>query len=513
MKKKILLVDDEETLRWALHEALTDEGYDVENINDGVKALESAKKTNYDLIISDLRMPTMGGIQLISEIKKICPNIKSVIITAYGSIETVIEAMHSGVSDFVTKPFKIEHIKSVIYKILNDSLMTNKDVADIKSGKEVKVEYADMWKHGKACFLAKNPGKSADHIFCDSVTLGKLSAFLFGSASNKGSLDNLDRVVKALFRYTYMTERDKSPAFLLKNINQYFCENVLQRFPITLFCAVLDTQKQILCFSGCGEELTSILYTPEKEAVVLESHPLSLNMFPGATISEGTISVESDSKIILIIDSFLSKAMRNGTITNCIAKLKDVMTGGDFSNCENIAKGIKLQIERFEELIDRKNDVSVVVSDFRHETNSSCWMEVISFEMPIDNYEMILEQFEKVLSPVVVDNIKRHQIITAVNEAVLNAVTFAYKKDKYGKVFIRFIKLGDEIIAEVCDHGCGFDIKNYREPDKTVYTDLTEKNGRGILLMKLLMDRVIIQSSEKSGTTVHMAKRVTYNEN
>ena len=84
MRKKILLVDDEETLRWALHEALTEEGYDVENTNDGVKALEFARKANYDLVISDLRMPTMGGLQLVSEIKKIRPNAKSIIITAYG---------------------------------------------------------------------------------------------------------------------------------------------------------------------------------------------------------------------------------------------------------------------------------------------------------------------------------------------------------------------------------------------------------------------------------------------
>lgn len=513
MKKKILLVDDEETLRWALHEALTDEGYEVENINDGVKALEFARKTSYDLVISDLRMPTMGGIQLVSEIKKIHPNIKSVIITAYGSIETVIESMHIGVSDFVTKPFKIEYIKGVIHKILNNSFITNNNVNDVKNSEGVKIEYADVWKHAETYFLAKKSGKSSNHIFYDYITLGKISAFLLGGVPNKVSLDNLDKVVKAIFRYSYMTEVDKSPASLLKNINQYFCKNILQRFPVTLFCAVLDAQRQILRFSGYGEELTSILCMPNKEAVVLESHPFSLNMFPGTTILERTVSFVSGSKIILIMDYLLPSIVKNGTIASYIDKLKDVMAEGNFSSCESMAKSVKLQIERFEEFIGKEKDISVMVSDLEGETNSSGWEEVISLIMPIDNYEKILEQFEKVLSSVVVDNIKRQQIITSVNEAVLNAVTFAYEKNKCGEVFIRFMKLGDEIIAEVCDHGCGFNINNYKEPDRTVYTDLTEKHGRGILLMKHLMDRVIIQSSEKRGTTVHMAKRVTCDEN
>lgn len=513
MKKKILLVDDEETLRWALHEALTEEGYDIENINDGVKALELARNTSYDLVISDLRMPTMSGIQLISEIKKIRPKAKSIIITAYGSIETVIEAMHIGVSDFVTKPFKIEYIKGVIHKVLNDSLMTNTDSGDVTSREGIKTRHDDTCEQTNTFFLAKNLQEVTNHRFYDYVALGNLRAFIFGSVSNKMSSGNFDSVVRAIFRYSYMTGMDKSPASLLKNINQYFCENIFQRFPVSLFCAVLDTQSQTLCFSGYGEELISLLCIPNKEVVVLESHPFPLNMFPGTTILQSTVSFTSGSKIILIEDSSLSMAIKNGEITRYIDKLKEVMADGDISNCEHMAKGVKLQIERFGKVIGHEKDIAVMVSDMACETNKSCWEEMISIIMPIDKYEKILERFETILSSVVVDNIKRHQIITSVNEAVLNAVTFAYDKNKYGEVFIKFIKLGDEIITEVCDRGCGFDIKNYKEPDVTIYTDSSEKNGRGIFLMKHLMDRVIIQSSKKTGTTVHMAKRVNCNEN
>src|SRR3990167_9431952 len=99
MKKKILLVDDEETLRWALHEALSEEGFDIENTNDSVKALAFTRKTKYDLVISDLKMPIMSGLQLISEIKKQNPDTKAIIITAYGS-EKAISSDDNSLSNF-----------------------------------------------------------------------------------------------------------------------------------------------------------------------------------------------------------------------------------------------------------------------------------------------------------------------------------------------------------------------------------------------------------------------------
>jgi CheY-like chemotaxis protein/anti-sigma regulatory factor (Ser/Thr protein kinase) len=510
MRKKILLVDDEETLRWALHEALTEEGYDVENTNDGVKALEFARKANYDLVISDLRMPTMGGLQLVSEIKKIRPNAKSIIITAYGSIETVIEAMHIGTSDFVTKPFKIEHIKNVIHRVLDEFSMSNNNVGDAKNNEEFKASEVDSSRETKICFLAKDTTGIANHIFYDFIRLGNLSVFLFGSVPNKVKHDNLAVMVKTIFRYIYMTETGKTPASLLRDINRYLCKNILQRFPVTFFCAVLDKQRQILCYSIYGEELTSHLIMPNKEVWVLESCPCSLNMFPGTTIRESTVSFMPGSKLVLIQSNSLLKALENGKISS--DEVKDVISDVNGDSCEDIAKGIKFQIERWVEVTDKEKDFAVMVLNLTCETEEA-WEEVISIVTPINNYGEILEQFDKKLSSVVVDNSKRHQIVTSINEAVLNTVSYAYNKDEKGEILLKFFKWEDEIIIEICDQGCGFDMRNYKKPDMMFYKDLTNKVGRGIFLMRHLMDRVMIQSSKEMGTIVHMAKRVTCNEN
>ena len=512
MKKKILLVDDEETLRWALHEALSEEGFDIENTNDSVKALGFTRKTKYDLVISDLKMPIMGGLQLISEIKKQNPDTKAIIITAYGSIEAVIEAMHLGVLDFITKPFKIEHIKSVIYRVLNDSAILpvndNISLSNISGNEGLKNGYSDLCNQADVFFAARDATGTANNIFYDIVEIGKLKSFIIGSISSEADMKNVDVIVKTIFRYALKT--CNSSAFLLKEINQYLCKYILKRFPAALFIAILDEQKQTLCYSIHGEELTSFISLPDKEVEVLESSPFPLNMFPGIVIMESNAPFVVGSRVVLIRNGALSKVLKSGAIT--AGRFKDAISAGSEANCEGMAKGIKLQVEGLDELIAEEKDGAVIVLNIES-GDAALWEEEMSIAMPVSNYGEVLEQFERRLSPVVVNDYRRREIVTSVNEAVLNAASFAYPENKKGEVFLKFSKLGDELIVEVSDRGCGFDVQNYIEPDVGLYRDLTKKSGRGIFIMRQLMDRVMIQSSKEMGTMVHMAKRVICNEN
>ena len=88
---------------------------------DAFQAMERFKMAPYDLIITDIKMHGMDGIQLIREIKRSGSNLKIVIITAYGSLETIKEAAKLGVAEIISKPFKIREIKDVIVRMLNNS--------------------------------------------------------------------------------------------------------------------------------------------------------------------------------------------------------------------------------------------------------------------------------------------------------------------------------------------------------------------------------------------------------
>ncbi len=111
MKAKILVVDDEESIREFLEIMLKKEGYEITLAEDGQKAKELVQKKSFDLIISDLQMPNMTGIDLLKYIRQNYPEVLFMMITAFGTTETAVEAMKMGAYDYLTKPFKIDEVR------------------------------------------------------------------------------------------------------------------------------------------------------------------------------------------------------------------------------------------------------------------------------------------------------------------------------------------------------------------------------------------------------------------
>jgi DNA-binding NtrC family response regulator len=119
-KATILLVDDDRAMTRILAEVLEAEGYGVLTANSGNEALALIRQALPELVISDLRMSGMHGHQLQSEMKRLCPDLPVVIITAFGSIETAVESMKRGAFDFITKPFSNDELLIVVGRALAD---------------------------------------------------------------------------------------------------------------------------------------------------------------------------------------------------------------------------------------------------------------------------------------------------------------------------------------------------------------------------------------------------------
>ncbi|MFQ5848166.1 MAG: sigma-54-dependent transcriptional regulator [Candidatus Methylomirabilales bacterium] len=115
---RILIVDDEAGMREFLSILLEREGFQVECAEDGEEALQAVRKAQFDLIISDLRMPNLDGVRLLEGLQKVEPEIPVVLVTAYASAESAIQAMKLGAYDYLTKPFRVEEIKQVISRAL-----------------------------------------------------------------------------------------------------------------------------------------------------------------------------------------------------------------------------------------------------------------------------------------------------------------------------------------------------------------------------------------------------------
>lgn len=117
-RNKILIVDDEEVMRDSLLQVLSREKYVLECAESGSTALESLAEKNFDLVILDLRMPGMDGLQLLDEIRRKHPGIAAIVITGYATLDNAVTSMKKGACDFLPKPFTPESIRNAVRNIL-----------------------------------------------------------------------------------------------------------------------------------------------------------------------------------------------------------------------------------------------------------------------------------------------------------------------------------------------------------------------------------------------------------
>jgi DNA-binding NtrC family response regulator len=115
---KILVVDDEEGARELFNTILTDEGYEVSLAGSGEEALALFKGQPFNLVVTDIKMPVMDGLQLLQEIRKTGSKTDVIMVTAYGEVESYLKAMSLGAAEYINKPIRIKELKRIVQKVL-----------------------------------------------------------------------------------------------------------------------------------------------------------------------------------------------------------------------------------------------------------------------------------------------------------------------------------------------------------------------------------------------------------
>lgn len=126
---RVLVVDDEESMRDFLSIMLHREGYQVDTAVDGAQAVAHLRSHSYDLVISDIKMPRMTGLQLLAHIKERTPETVVLMVTAFSSTEEAVEAMKQGAYDYITKPFKNEEIRLIVKNALERRALRQENLA------------------------------------------------------------------------------------------------------------------------------------------------------------------------------------------------------------------------------------------------------------------------------------------------------------------------------------------------------------------------------------------------
>jgi len=191
-KATIHVIDDEPIIYEVLGELLTSEGYDVEISSDGKQAIEKCSETSYDLILLDMLMPGISGMEALKKIKKIDPNLIVIIITAYASIESAISAMKIGAYDYIQKPFKHDELlmtiqRAISHKKLQDENIKLKKELDKKHSFEHIIGKSSVMKAIFDSIKSVAPTRSTILIEGESGTGKELVARAIHQSSDRSS--------------------------------------------------------------------------------------------------------------------------------------------------------------------------------------------------------------------------------------------------------------------------------------------------------------------------------------
>ena len=129
MHFRILIAEDEDITRKHLIHALKKEGYEVVGTSNGREALEQLEKEYFDILITDVKMPEMSGLELLEKTRERYQNIEVLIITGFGSIDAAVEAMKKGAYEYITKPFNLDELILKVKNIYERKILKRENVA------------------------------------------------------------------------------------------------------------------------------------------------------------------------------------------------------------------------------------------------------------------------------------------------------------------------------------------------------------------------------------------------
>lgn len=321
MTNRILLVDDEETLRFVLRETLISEGYSVDVAKDGFQALEHVKGKSYDLLITDIKMHGMDGLQLIREIKRNGSHLKIIIITAYGSLEMVKEAARLGVIEFVSKPFKIQEIKDVITRNLCDDNTSSENDSSVKQFQvKNREQLADnlLVPAGLQYYFAGPASQPKSTVVFDFVAINdNRAALIFGNVDGQNEKHRewwenkqIGVMIKTLFR----SKVRNTPKKIVDDINTFLHKNIQPRIDMSILCALIDKRKRIIRYVNYGKSLVCSIFDQDGQVEIMESFPYLLGIYPEIEISERSIPYSHGSKLVLSSSNTISKIMEKGEL-------------------------------------------------------------------------------------------------------------------------------------------------------------------------------------------------------
>jgi two-component system response regulator AtoC len=294
LQERILVVDDEENLLHFLSKLLEGEGYRVETAGMGGKALEKAKEADFDLAILDIKLPDMDGVAVLRAFKEIVPAANVVLITAYGSVESAVEAMKAGAYDYIVKPFRAEEILKAVAKALEQRRLW-REVLHLR--REVERKYSFENIVGKS--------QAMQHVFrqIQTVAASKSTVLITGDSGTGKEL-----VARAIH---YRSKRKSGPFVVIDcgAIPENLQESELFGHIKGSFTGAVSTKRGL-----CEEANGGTLFLDEVGDLSGPSQAKLLRVLQEGTIRRlgETKTIEVDVRVIAATNKDLAELVREG---------------------------------------------------------------------------------------------------------------------------------------------------------------------------------------------------------
>ncbi|GAB6072723.1 sigma-54 dependent transcriptional regulator [Venenivibrio stagnispumantis] len=398
-KGYILVVDDEEDILFSIKEILEDEGYKVDIESSAEKAIQLVKENDYDLVISDLKIPKITGDKLLKEVKKINKNISFIILTAYGSIDVAVSCMKDGAFSFLTKP--IDFNDEMVWKTIQEAVEKSKL---LKENAKLKEEFS---KQKIDFIITRNPLMKEIINYIQKIANFDFTVLIYGESGTGKEL-----IARAIHQ---LSSRRNKP-FLAVN-----CAAISKDIMESEFFGV---KKGV--YTGADEDRKGILEQAEGGTVFLdEISELPLDI-------QGKLLRFLQDKEIRKIGDVVSKKVDVRVIAATNKDLKKLVQEGKFR--EDLyfrLEGLKIEIPPLRE---RKDDIPLLVYHFIDKFNKK-YMKEIKGVMPDALEAFIKYKWE--------GNVR--QLENVINEASILAED--YIEMKHLPEYIRNYK-SDEIIFD-----------------------------------------------------------------
>lgn len=203
----ILVIDDEKNIRLMLSKCLLSEGYEVDIAEDGIQGIEMFGTKGYNIVLLDMKMPGLSGMDVLKKLKESDNPIPVIMMTAFGTIESAVEAMKLGAVDYIRKPFTPDIIRSEINSVLERMKLSAEDAED----------FVSCLQYAKKCIILKDYNKAREYLM-KSISKGTDNPEPFNLL---GVLDEFDRDLQGAQKYYRMAlSVDASYEPAIKNLER-----------------------------------------------------------------------------------------------------------------------------------------------------------------------------------------------------------------------------------------------------------------------------------------------------